>query len=321
MDKAMECVLSSGQTEAFLMKLSLPFIVLTFVVGCILLPMLLKNLKGHSKAYMILQQLTIVMYLVFSFAPLMIANHIDTRVQAADLHVFFKNRHLYIVTYICNIFKGLFCYENQFFMILQCANYHKMICDGFQFEAYKKPRKVMVRVIRTFLLSMLLVVDDIVTNVVTAFMTFPNRFASSGKYMITVVQKIQVFGMCELLLFRFIVLSALLKMGFDIKRSLASAKGVRDGDDGRKPLLIVVVVFPLINAFVCNAVEMTAIIIPASSLAWSEVPACSHGSELFRNQMMIPLLSSAYLMATISTCCAYLVAFPKLRKNLCFKQD
>ena len=82
---------------------------------------------------MILQQATMVIYLVLSFAPLMINDHIEGGVNA-DAKSSFKRRHLYVVGNICNIFRfdvfTFFLYTNPL-LIFMYISYLKKIAVSY----------------------------------------------------------------------------------------------------------------------------------------------------------------------------------------------
>ena len=54
------------------MKIFAPSFCLHVIIACVLLPLLLKNLRGHSKGLLIFQQVAIVFYLLFTFVESLI---------------------------------------------------------------------------------------------------------------------------------------------------------------------------------------------------------------------------------------------------------
>ena len=279
-----------------ILKLSLPFVLLLFFFGCIILPLLLKDLRGHSKLYMILHQVNIVLCVTLIF----VARMIDDRMNMEMFEQFFVMdridpvKHWYISLVCCTIFKQFFYYQYHAFIFLQCAHYRSMICDPLRFKEFSASKKVAERIAIALVISSLLLLDDIMLYLVHKF-------------------EIRYYSLAELSLLKLLYIGALAKMSYDIKNSLSQAEIVRDDQATRKPLYYVVAVIPLINGIICSVVDTTTEAISVYLETKMETNHCRSFEEGFKDKVQIPAVASVYLLTSVISTCGYLKYFPKLR--------
>ena len=217
--------------------------------------------------------------------------------------------HWIIIKACSIIFKQFFFYQYHAFTFLQCAHYRSMICDSLRFKEFSTSKKVAGRVAIALVLSSLLLLDDI------AQLTYhkPIKSEEDRVQMDNLVLKISYYSLAELSPFKLLYIGALVKMGYDIRKSLSQAEVVRDDHATRKPLYYVVALIPLINGIICSVADITTAAISVffkSSLIKLE---CDTAKEGFNRMVQIPVVASFYLLTSIISTCGYLKYFPKLR--------
>ena len=306
-----ECIQSAQDNGPFMLKLSAPIVLFLFFFGCIILPLLLKNLRGHSKLYMILQQVSIVFCVTLVF----VVQIVDDRLRT-DLHKQFSEpgmpevKHWIIIIACSAIFKQFFFYQYHAFTFLQCTHYRSMICDPLRFKEFSASKKVAERIAIALVISSLLLLDDIAQ--ITAGRK-PIKSEEDRVQMDNLVFKISYYSLAELSLFKLLYIGALVKMSYDIRKSLSQAEVVRDDHATRRPLYYVVALIPLINGIICSVTDITTAAISVffkSSLIKLE---CDTAKEGFNRMVQIPVVASFYLLTSIISTCGYLKYFPKLR--------
>ena len=148
--------------------IALPLIIATFIISCILIPCLLKNLRGHSKVYLILQNLSANVFLIMMAIPAMTA---QTRPKDfASLAAGGYRIEGYVE--IATIFKNIFHYQQYSYQLLQSLNFYNMICKPLQYGEYSKSGRVVKRVVACLLFSCLLSVPTILERMALTFILF-----------------------------------------------------------------------------------------------------------------------------------------------------
>ena len=130
-------------------------------------------------------------------------------------------------------------------------------------------------------------------------------------------RKVWIYAMCEESAFRIVFSCAMIKMVRDIYKSLQQGQRILDGTD-RRPVFIAVAIVPMINSFLCHTVE-TGMMLFHYFVTDSVVSKCNDMEQAIENHVTVPVVTGVYLIASLSNCCAYLICFPKLRENPCFK--
>ena len=309
MDGMVSCMIHADTNSSYLLKLSLPLTLLQLVVGCVIMPLFLQNIGGPSKMYMICTQVAVVLYLNCSLAALMITNHVREKIlldSSISIKTYFEKYNLFTIKKVVEILKMFFYYLHYAFTLLQCINYRKMICNPLHFADYIKRRNLCVRILVALVLAALAMSDDIADTVLLSW--------SRNIYIIHGHRKVLIYAMCEQSLFRVVFLVAMVKMAHDIRKSLRQGGRILDGPD-RMPVFIAVAIVPIINGFLCHAVETCMMLV---NFFFNNYESCDDISEAIKNHVTVPILTAVHLIASLASCCTYLICFPKLRENPCF---
>ena len=304
-----ECIKIGQDNGHLILKLSLPFVLFLFLFGCIILPFLLKDLRGHSKLYMIFHQISIVFYVTLIFVTHIVKDSLrNTTITEQSFRILIA-RKLSLIIPCSSIIKQFFYYQYHAFTFLQCAHYRSMICDPLRFKEYKAFKKVLRRIAIALVLSSLLLLDDITQ--ITFIYKQKSTLEDVGQAD-SLVGATTFYSLAELSVSKLVYIGALAKMGFDIKKSLSEAGNVRDDQTTRKPLFYIVAVIPLINAIFCSITDITTAAISVYLRSNLEKYECSRADEEFPHVVQIPLVASVYLLTSVINTFGYLICFPKL---------
>ena len=303
--------IAEDEDGSIIFKLSLPFVIFLFLFSCVILPVLLKDLRGHSKLYMILHQLSNVLHLTLILVPHIVSGHLKhATISERSLHILTERRWNIIVA--CSIiFKQFFYYQHHAFTFLQCGHYRSMICDPLRFKEFSACKKVLRRIAIALLLFSLLLIDDITK------ISFEFRVSLVAEQKERVVSKITMYSFVELSVFKLLYIGTLVKISLDIRNSLSQAENVRDEEGTRRPLFYVVAVIPLINSILCSSIEITTAAIIFYLRSNLKAYECTSADQKFSRVVQIPLVASVYLLTSIINTCGYLICFPKLRYWQC----
>ena len=201
-------------------------------------------------------------------------------------------------------------YQHYAFIFLQCAHYRSMICDPLRFGEFSASKKVVGRIAITLVISSLLLLDDI-TQVILRYRKIASHLDIEQQD--SLIRKISIYSLVELSLFKLLYLGALVKMSYDIRKSLSQAEIVRDDQATRKPLYYVLALIPLINGIICSVTDITTEAISVYLHSNLKMHECSSAEERFNRMVQIPVVASAYLLTSVISTCGYLKYFPKLR--------
>ena len=296
---------------------SLPFTILLFLFGAIISPFLLKNLRGHQKWYMILYQLSIIIYVTLSLVSQIVWVHLVNEFFKRFVIVLVEEYWTFIVISCNIIIKQLFYYLYHVFTILQCAHYHCMICDPLNFKEFSASKNVVRRIVIALALSPILLIDDItkVTFTYQHYQDFPDEDEAES-----LVGNIIYYSLAELCVFKLLYISALAKICYDIRNSLSEAENVRRDVASRRPLFYIMALIPLINGILCSATDITLAAISVYLNSHLEsLLVCGGVHNVFTNVVEIPLAASVYSLTFFINTCGYLICFPKLR--LCCRES
>ena len=318
MQETLACARYADTNGSYLWKLSLPLTLLQFLVGCMILPFLLQNIGGPSKLYMIGIQVTGVLYLGFFLAPLLIENHIRDQVSSDALALvdkYLEEHYLFILLQACDIPKMFFYYLHYAFMLLQCANYRQMICHPLHFADFIKTKKILIRILITLVIAALAMIDEI-----TLAISLCTKRSNVPFMKFSIMKKVAIYAMCEISAFRVVHLCFMLKMAHDIRQSLKEGQRRLDGID-RRPVFIAVAVVPIIISILCHAVETCMMLLNYFFSPSGVSVECNDVQQAIRNHIAVPMVTATHLIASVANCCTYLICFPKLRENPCFKSN
>ena len=260
---------------------------------------------------MIWIQVSSVLYISFSLAPLMIRNQMRDRVNSDGLalsNMYHEEYYLFALVQAGNILKMFFYYLHYAFMLLQCANYRQMICDPLHFADFIKTKKIVIRILVTLILAALAVTDDVVFSILRS---------SEISNIVYISQKVVIYAMCESSAFRVVHLCVMIKMAYDIRQSLREGRRMLEGTD-RSPIFIAVAVVPIIISIFCHAVETCIMLVHYFFTPSDDSVRCNNVEQAIVNHIEVPTVSATHLIASLANCCTYLICFPKLRENPCF---
>ena len=132
-----------------------------FLVGVLAVPALLKDLRGHSKVFLMLQNLSALLYVISEFIFLVIFAHrfnhltLDLGQMATTKSYFLPLQNMFY--FVAEIFYHL----NLAFSLLQCLYYGQLICNPIYFKEYTQPNNVLKRVFFLAGLSLIMSLDRI----------------------------------------------------------------------------------------------------------------------------------------------------------------
>ena len=121
-----------------LMKAFIPLLLFTFIIGCLILPILLKKLRGHPSAYFFFQQLFAILYLTLIFFPFIFEHEIITKSSDFKFFMAFDSyKSIIILIPFIDFLKNLFHYQYYAFSLLLSLYYNSMVCNPMQFKEYR----------------------------------------------------------------------------------------------------------------------------------------------------------------------------------------
>ena len=303
------CMSHADTNSSYLLKLSLPLTLLQLVVSWVIMPLFLQNIGGPSKLYMICTQVTVALYLNCSLASLMILNHINHSGRSNSVEIFYEKYYLFTLVRVSQILKMFFYYLHYAFTLLQCANYRQMICDPLHFADYIKWMNVFKRISMVLVVAALAMSDDIAD---TVLLSLSHKF-----HILSGHKKFLIYDMCEQSIFRVVYVGAMVKMVFDIRKSLRQDQRMLNGTD-RKPVFIAVAIVPITTSFLCHAIETCMMVIHFYIIRAGNRLICEDTGEAIKNHVTVPILTVVHLLSSLTNCCTYLICFPKLREIPCF---
>ena len=299
------CRKTTFEERPTLLRTFLLFLSLGALLCCILVPVLLQNLRGSPRIFLVLQQISAVLFVVFSFIPMEI--NVSTLVE---LHSKpwgsedpFPNSVL--TQNICNFFAAFFLSQHFVFSILQSFNYHEMISNPLHFEEYAKVKKVLRRVMAMSLVSVVLCVDYLIDCVI------------SEK---SVSQALHIVRLAKYPIVKVLYTATLIFVAYKIRLSLKQSNSIR-GSTTLSSLFIAVCVVPLVNNVLFLGVEVPNAVIPFLFSREDNLHAafCTSGIGHFVRHIQMPLTISVFAMGSLMQCAAFLAGFPKLRENVFVK--
>ena len=310
-----------------LLKAFIPLLLFTFIIGCLILPILLKKLRGHSSAYFFLQQLFAILYLSLTFIPLYLSltfiplifeHKITTKSSNSAEYGMGFSRYDYIIMILIpflDFLKNVFHYQYYLFSLLLSLHYDSMICKPMLFKEYISLKNVLCRVLYSSILSILLSLDDFIAFLNRAFILVPSGFR------VKVIQNMIVIYSVKLVLIKVAQTVALAIIACKIKNALNSSQNIRNQDrkDYIPALFIVVCLIPLFNTLLhwCSDIP---IIFFKNWISHSLNYYLCDTTNLEFDYMHLPLSVSSYLLGSILQCISYLISFPQLRTGPCLKQ-
>ena len=273
--------------------------------------------------YMICIQVTGVLYLGFYLAPLLIQNHMREQVSSDGLalvHLYIEDQYRFTLVEIGHILSSFFYYLHYAFMLLQCANYRQLLCHPLHFADFIKTKKILLRISLTLVLAALATADEITLAILnsTKRSLLSSKRSNISSFNVFIIKKVVIYAMCKTSAFRVVHLCVMLKMAHDMRQSLKEGQRRLDGTD-RRPVFIAVAVVPIIISILSHTVETCMMLIDYFFLPSGDSVECSDVQEAIQRHIQVPIVTATHLIASFANCCTYLICFPKLRENPCFK--
>ena len=287
-------------TAPDLIRKFLPLILLIIIFGLLLGPFYLKNLRGHSKIFMLLQQLSIILYLIITFLQLFWQDQIFLELSELS-EVNSKKRHKSLLfVFLLTFPKNIFYYQHYAFSALQAINYRQMICKPMHYQDYICTRNVIKRVLFSIILSILISIDILISWGIQFHGLHIHSSKTTLIYKFLRASNVVIFSM-----FKIAYTGALIKIASKIIRSLRQSKEMNGRNIG--PLFVVSCLIPLLNNFLYLSSEIPNKYLPFMNEIMNEV--CE----------MAPLDLTVVVPTFVAfaiQCTGYLLCFPALRKKL-----
>ena len=288
-----------------LVKTFISFLTLGASLCCILVPILLQNLRGSPKTFLVLQQISSVLFVAFSFTSMEINNSSLTELTSKEWGDDSAFAKLVTTQKICNFFAAFFLSQHFVFSILQSFNYYEMITNPLHFEEYAMVKKVVCRALVLSLVSVILCVDYLIECV------------TSSK---SVTRALHVFRLAKYPIVKFSYTSTLVFVAYKIRLSLTQSNSIR-GSTRLSSLFIAVCIIPLVNNVLFLGVEVPNTVIPFIFSRKDNLHGafCMSGMGHFARHIQMPLTISVFTLGSLMQCASFLAGFPKLRDNVFVK--
>ena len=312
-----------------LLSIVLPIFLTKVAFSCIIVPCLLKNLRGRSKLLYFLQQFSADLYMLMIIVLLVLDFDLLDREEAgkilANAHNWYKYHAFSIVTAALGT---IFFYQQYAFSLLLIINYYNMICNSLKFRDYSRPANMLKRVFTSLLLCSILSVHHI-ARLVSCFshsvywMERGTDVDAYHKQIAEVVMKsTSIFEAVEVALLKVVYTCILIFIGIKIKSSLNLSSELRISGNGRSDhnsiIFFTFCLVPLINNFFFIVSDISKVIVTFNQTIYSggDVSAESCLDD-YTLRLHLPITASVFLVTSIIHCSAYLYGFSHLRKGFC----
>ena len=290
--------------------IGIPLVSISFFISCILIPCLLHNMRGVSKAYLVLQQLSANVFLI-KLVILMV----PYRNKSRDLTSFVSGGYTWSFTEFSENIGNVCFYQQFFYSVLQSLNFYHMICKPLKFAEYSKNWCVVCRVAFISIVSIVLNVPKLIESVMFKFAS-TWVFSQIESYL-QVRRFNSVYNAVVLILLRIGYTTILSMIAVKVRSSLAESRGVREGKNNH-PLFIAICIVPLINNILYLGSDIPQLIRSYRDITYSDMDRLNKfyaDWRLFECRFI--LTTAVYLTAAVIQCSAYLLCFPQLRRCLC----
>ena len=309
----------------------IPVILAKVLISSVLIPCLLKNLHGHSKIYYLLQQLSIDIYLITIFLPLVVSyQHMKPETGAEIFYSAFKDLSFYASDALSRAVSALgtvFFYTQYAFVLLQSMNYYHMICNPLNFREYSTNANAIKRSLVSLAFCLLLSAPGWVrcwpSYATTIYIS--NSDMQDNIILNPILKSCSIFEVVETGLLKCIYTLILIIMGVKIKSSINQSNDLRSQND-KSGLFFVVCLMPIFNNVLdlASVVSKTIVILYEGSLGYEGMftpvsfdSSCETKRDDYLLHIHLPLTASVFLLASFIHCATYLFCFSKLRQGLC----
>ena len=352
------CRRRERSNQPVLFKIFIPSFSVHVLIACVLLPLLLKNLRGHSKGFFIFQQVAVVLYLLFTFLESLIDLHMSFEPpKMNEFKISYKlnlttnvslttNQSLTLqnglqkllnfasfakqsidqnnqipakFSYMWDSLRNIFFYQQAMFSILQSLHYRAMICDSLHFEEYRKT--IFRRLIFVVTCSLFLSFPHLVFLGLELSRTEPVATFEFVKR--SYKQVMYLFDMTGMATMKVTSIVIMVFAAYSVKNALNQSEEIRDQRTDRSslpPLFIVVCLVPLFNnfLFLFGDVPRFILYLVHYLVGKWKFSSCLDHNSFFSVNILLPLNFLVYCLGSLLQCFAFLYYFPNLRKTLCF---
>ena len=341
---------SSGErgNQPVLLNIFIPCFCVHVLIACVLLPLLLKNLHGHSKGFFVFQQVAVVLYLLFTFLESLIDQNMsfspthppmptsaalttETELKLVYNLMNYLNNIKNVIdhirkpakfSYLWDSLRNIFFYQQALFSILQSFYYKALICDSLNFAEYRKNsmrRSIFAVLCSIFLSFPHLIFFGLELSRAEVFddPNFVHRYYKQVLYL---------FDMTGMVIVKAMTIVIMVLVAYSVKRALNLSVEIRDQGTDRSslpPLFIVVCLVPLLNNFLFLFGDVPRFILYLVHYLvgiW-KYSGCLDHKSYFSVNIFLPLNFSVYCIGSLLQCSAFLFYFPNLRKKLCFARS
>ena len=291
-------------------------------LGCVVVPLLLQNLRGTPKVFLLLQQLCAVAYVTLCFFSLRLTVGVLTDKFGFNVyHMDFDKERIGIISLqqrLMGLFALFFAYQHLGYSLLQSLHYHAMIADPLSFEKYGRVKKVIFRVLIMTLLSAALACERTVEMTVPLFnedRDIREEERNRAEYIL------KIFRIVKYSVVKVVYTAVLIVVAYKIWQSMEQSRNLR-GSNQISPLFVAICVIPIVNDFVYLIAELPEAILPLV-IQEGDVKLleafCTTWLGHFVRHVQLPLTISIYTFASVLQCAGFLACFPKLREGACLK--
>ena len=289
-----------------ILKIFLPSIIITFAIVCVSIPFLLQNLRGPSKGYFLLQQLTVLFFLLFLFLPAVKLHNI------LDDENFRSKRAILMLMPLWHFFSSFFYYQHSMFILLQSFTYKTMICDSVNFNEYNDTKNVLVRVASSIALSTFLSM----AHLLHLGLLFSGNYAAEALSFYTCIVDTTTMAVVKV-----VSMAYLMVVSCTIRNALRQSDEIRNQNQNTAfpPLFIVVCIIPIINNLLYIIADGLRAATDVLNSHWWKQASSDFTCNGHFVHIILPFTASVYTIGSIFQSCSYLYFFPRLRKELCCK--
>ena len=291
-------------------------------------------MRGHSKLYHVLQQLTANLYLAMLIISLILPNGnlglrlnpifpsindpigLNNSIQFNSLFPQIQQRQ-WDDKVVVLLFGNICFHQNYFFSLLQSLNYYNMIYKPLQFDKYSKNRNVIRRVITCLVISITLSIPQIIREVKSSF-ALSKLTDSALKLLVETARFHQIYNVVMICLLKIGHTVMLSVISFRVQRALAESRAIRNDKSCISPLFLAVCLVPLFNNILYLGSDIPRIL----DCYWQiQLYPYYRDFDHMKNWRWLQIKSvlsiSVYLVASVVQCLAYLACFPHLKQGLC----
>ena len=308
----------------------IPIILAKVLISSVLVLCLLKNLHGHSKIYYLLQQLSIDIYLITIFLPLVVSYQDMKPETGGEIFYSAKDLSFYASDALSRAVSALgtvFFYTQYAFVLLQFMNYYHMICNPLNFREYSTNANAIKRSFVSLAFCLLLSAPGWVRCWPSYATTIYISNSDMQDYIILnpILKSCSIFEVVETGLLKCIYTLILIIMGVKVKSSINQSNDLRSHND-KSGLFFVVCLMPIFNNVLdlASVVSKTIVILYEGSLGYEGMftpvsfdSSCETKRDDYLLHIHLPLTASVFLLASFIHCATYLFCFSKLRQGLC----